>query len=116
MTVDAVWPEFELTPYALLREQYGIARADRPAQPPSGFDLVDVMFETRCADERFRRLVLADLAGWLPVDERTWRVAICLAGGRLTVRTRGRTTEERLGEVLQEVRHRLSDAVLAYRS
>lgn len=79
-------------------------------------ELVDVMFETRCADERFRRLALADLADWLPVDERAWRVAIRLADGSLTVRTRGRTTEERLGEVLQEIRRRLSDAVLAYRS
>jgi hypothetical protein len=59
-----------------------VARAGSPRSPvgatttPSGFELVDVMFETRCADERFRRLVLADLADWLPVDERTWRVAI----------------------------------------
>jgi len=74
------------------------------------------MFESRCADERFRRLVLADLADWLPVDERTWTVAIHLAGGQLTVLTRGRTTEERLSEVLREVRSRLSDAVLAYRT
>jgi hypothetical protein len=114
--VDAEWPELELTSYELLREQHGTARADRPAQPPTGHELLDVMFETRCADERFRGLVLGDLAGWLPLDDRTWNVAIRLSGGRLTVRTWGRVTEEeRLGEVLREVRSRLSDAVLAYR-
>jgi hypothetical protein len=130
LRVEAAWPRLDIVSYELLADQYRATRFDRPT--PSVHPLVDIMFAVRCVDEHFRRGVLADLADWLPIDERTRRCGLVLeadpgrAGravdrpvSRISAYAPGRLADESLVELLADVVHevgeRLSERTYGYR-
>jgi hypothetical protein len=130
LRVDAAWPRLDIVAYEMLADQYRATRFDRPA--PSAHPLVDVMFAVRCADEHFRRGVLADLADWLPIDDRTRRCGLVLeadpgrAGrspdrpvSRISAFAPGRLADaelvELLADVVHEVGRQLSEGTYGYR-
>lgn len=124
LPVDAAWPRLGIVAYEWMADQYGATSFDKP--DPSAHPLVDIMFAVRSADENFRRMVLADLADWLPIDERIRRCGVLLdcdngeAGpGRVTAYAPGQldndTLVARLCDVVHEVSRRLSEQTYRYR-
>jgi hypothetical protein len=124
LLVDAAWPWLSIVAYEWMADQYHATSFDKP--DPSAHPLVDIMFAVRSTDENFRRLVLADLADWLPIDERTRRCGLLLdteegseQGGRITAYAPGQLTNttlvDLLADVVHEVSERLSDQTYRYR-
>ncbi|OLF10763.1 hypothetical protein [Actinophytocola xanthii] len=130
LPVEAAWPRLDIVAYELLTDQYHATRFDRPA--PSAHPLVDVMFAVRSGDENFRRDVLADLADWLPIDDRTRRCGLVLerdpqrsaatadrSMSRISAYAPGRLADtalvELLADVVHEVSQRLSERTYGYR-
>lgn len=113
LRVDATWPRLNIVAYEWMVDQYRTTTFDK--SDPSAHPLVDVMFAVRSTDENFRRNVLADLADWLPIDDRTRRCGILLEGdegedghGRITAYAPGQLSNDALVHLLVEVVHEVS--------
>lgn len=127
LLVDASWPRLSILAYEWLADHYNATSFDKP--DPSAHPLVDIMFAVRSTDDNFRRQVLADLADWLPLDERTRRCGLLLESdpapddeertiGRITAYTPGLLADDELvrllADVVHEVGRRLTEQTYRY--
>ncbi|MCT2585209.1 hypothetical protein [Actinophytocola gossypii] len=117
VTMPAAWPRLTVVAYEWMADQYHAVTFDRP--DPSAYRLVDIMFAVRSADDNFRRAVLADLAEWLPLDERNRRCGMVLEADRVTAHAPGELANDTLVTLLADVVHeivtRLSEDTVRYR-
>lgn len=129
LLVEAAWPRLSIVAYEWMADHYNATSFDKP--DPSAHPLVDIMFAVRSTDDTFRRQVLADLADWLPLDDRTRRCGLLLESdppdeddetppvGRITAYTPGQLDDEELvgllADVVHEVGQRLSQQSYRYR-
>lgn len=130
LLVEAGWPRLSIVAYEWMADHYNATSFDKP--DPSAHPLVDIMFAVRSTDDNFRRQVLADLAGWLPLDDRTRRCGLLLEAdpppdddeetppvGRITAYTPGQLADDELvsllADVVHEVGQRLTEQSYRYR-